>query len=213
VSIRSKWLFAIVIFIFFFRLIAMPPMGNYLVADHDLTEADAIVVLMGGPTTKIPEAADLYLAEYADQIIMAQTPHGSLEPDPETGILSAGETERSRLILINSGVPEEAIIIIPSMTKSTSDEAEAVRGYLEQRKDINSLILVTSSAHTRRAYIIFSRALETLDRDIELISRASRYDDSFQAEGWWRDGANRRLVFLEYQKIIYYYFLELFNKS
>ena len=197
----------VIIIIFAFTVI--PHMGTYLVVDHDLVEADAMVVLMGGPTTKIPEAADLYLAGYAEVIIMAQTPHGSLEPDPKTGILAKGETERSRLILIESGVPEEAIIIIPSMTRSTRDEAEAVRGYLEQRRDIKSIILVTSSAHTRRALITFSRALESLEQDIVIISRASRYD-SFPAENWWLNWQSVQTVFREYLKIANYYFLEFF---
>ncbi len=202
---------AAMILILLICILATLNMGNFLIADHELFEADAIVVLMGGPKTKIPEAADLYLEGYADLIIMAQTPHGDLEPDPETGLLEAGETARSRLILIDLGVPEEAIIIIPSMTRSTRDEAESVRDYLSQRQDINSIILVTSIYHTRRAFIAFSRAFKKLDNKIEIISRASKYSEPFRAAQWWQDDRAMRLVFLEYQKIINYYFLEFFN--
>lgn len=186
-------------------------MGIFLVADHNLVKVDSIVVLMGGPTTKVPEAADLFLEGYAKDIIMAQTPHESMEPDPETGLLDEGETERSRLILIDFGVPDDAIIIIPSMTNSTRDEAEAVKDHIAQNKDIHSIILVTSNYHTRRAFIAFSRALRTLDRNIILISRASRHSNPFQAKGWWCDEQTARLVVLEYLKIANYYFLELFN--
>ena len=186
-------------------------MGNFLIADHKLVKADAIVVLMGAPKIKIPEAADLYLEGYADLVIMAQTPHGELEPDSETGLLEAGETARSKLILIDLGVPKEDITIIPSMTRSTRDEAIAVRDYLSQRQDINSIILVTSSHHTRRAFIAFSRAFKKLDNKVELISRASKYGEPFNAARWWRDEQAMRLVFLEYMKITNYYFLDYFN--
>ena len=208
-----KWIITIVIVILLLRFTLMQSIGSYLIADHDLVKADAIVVLMGGPTTKVPEAADLYLDGYAEVIIMAQTSGGTLEePDTETGLLSEGETERSRLILIDLGVPEESIIIIPSMTRSTRDEAEAVRTHLDEKQEINSIILVTSSAHTRRAYIIFTRKLETLDRDVRIISRASRHD-SFQVEYWWRDLSQTRTVLLEYLKIIYFYYLYFLTKG
>jgi len=185
-------------------------MGNFLVVDHDIVKADAIVILMGGPGTTVRDAAEIYLNGYADLIIMAQTVKEPFEPDPETGLLPAGETYQSRLNLLELGVPEEGIIIIPSMTRSTRDEAEAVSGYLADRNDINSFILVTKPYHTRRSVIIFNRALNNLDRRVEFISRASIYDP-FQAKSWWRDEAASRQVLLEFLKTINYYFLEFFN--
>ena len=185
-------------------------MGNFLVVDHDIVKTDAIVILMGGPTTTVRDAAEIYLNGYADEIIMAQTIAKSGEPDPLTGLLSTGETERSRLNLIDFGVPEKAIIVIPSMTRSTRDEARAVSGYLADRTDINSFILVTKPYHTRRSVITFDRAIKNLDREVEIISRASIYDP-FQARGWWRDDKASEQVLLEFLKTINYYFLEFFN--
>ena len=185
-------------------------LGSFLVVDHEMIKADAIVILMGGPGTTVRDAAELYLNGYADLIIMAQTVKEPFEPDPETGLLPAGETHRSRLILLELGVPEEGIIIIPSMTRSTLDEAKAVSDYLAERQDIDSFILVTKGYHTRRSAIIFTRELKSLGQDVKLISRASRYDH-FQAKGWWNDHLSKRHVALEYAKIINYYIFELFN--
>lgn len=201
---------ATMMFLLLICILVFIHMGNLLVVDHDMVKADAIVVLMGGPETTVREASELYLKGFAGVIIMAQTAQESLEPDPETGFLPSGETERSKLLLMELGVPEEGIIIIPSMTTSTREEAEAVRDYLAQRQDIDSLILVTRGYHTRRSIIIFTRALKSLDRDVELISRASRYDP-FHAEVWWWDEQNARQVHLEYLKIVNYYFLEFFK--
>ena len=209
--IKSILLFiATMIFILLICILIFVNMGNFLVVDQDIVTTDAIVILMGGPTTTVHDAAEIYLTGYADEIIMAQTVAKTGEPDPLTGLLSTGETERSRLILIDLGVPEEDIMIIPSMTRSTRDEAVAVSGYLADRTDIHSFILVTKPYHTRRSVITFNRAINDLNRRVEIISRASIYDP-FQAEGWWRDEKASRQVVLEFLKIINYYFLELFN--
>ena len=199
-----KWLIFITALIMLFSIIFLSLASNYLTVDNDLAKADAIVVLMGDALGRVPEAADLYRAGYAEVVIMVQGAHGT-------------ETAEARRDAISLKIPEESVIVLPGQAKNTWEEAEIVRDYLAQEQDINSLILVNSKFQTRRTAATFERMLGCLDRDITLISRASRYikveQDSVYRELdemlWWQDRGSTKTVIIESVKNIYYYYLWL----
>jgi len=103
-------------------------------------------------------------------------------------------------------------LIIPGDSLSTQDEARRVRDYLRGRKDINSIIMVTSKYHSGRAKRIFLRAMSYMDREIRVISCPSKYDD-FNPDNWWRDRENSKQVVQEYAKMADYYLWEQFHLS
>ncbi|RQD73625.1 MAG: YdcF family protein [Candidatus Syntrophonatronum acetioxidans] len=76
----------------------------------------------------------------------------------------------SKKAALDLGVPRESLLIIEVNTLSTQDEAVVLRDYLK-KKDMDLIILVISKYHSARAKVIFERALESLDRDIKVISR------------------------------------------
>ena len=203
-----KWLIIFAAFMILFSIIFIYLAGNYLVVDHELTKADAIVVLMGDALGRVPEAADLYKGGYAEAVIMVQGAH-------ET------ETAEARRDAINLNIPEDNLIVLPGQAKNTWEEAEIVRDYLAQEQGINSLILVNSKFQTRRTAATFERMLGCLDRDITLISRASRYikveQDSVYRELdemlWWQDRGSTKTVIIESVKNIYYYYLRITYKG
>jgi len=205
-----KWvLISAVVTVFLFSA-TLNYMSTYLFLDHDLVEADAIVVLMGGIDARIPETVDLYRDGYAKEIIMVQVYTEGNEQSAGSNIWIVDETKQARAEAIERGIPAEKIIIIPGQARNTWDEAVAVRDYLVHRTDINSLILVTFTLHTRRTFTTFERVLGCLDRDIVLISRAARYD-VFDYEDWWLEHRSVYMVIQESLKVIYYYFLWLFS--
>ena len=203
-----KWLIIITALIILFSIIFLSLAGNYLFVDHELIKADAIVVLMGDALGRVPEAADLYRAGYAEVVIMVQGAH-------ET------ETAEAKRDATGLGVPEDRIIVLPGQAMNTWEEAEIVRDYLVQEQDINSLVLVNSKFQTRRTVATFERMLGCLDRDITLISRASRYikveQDSVYRELdqmlWWQDRGSIKTVIIESVKNIYYNYLWLTYKG
>jgi uncharacterized SAM-binding protein YcdF (DUF218 family) len=190
-----------------FALLVVPRMGTFLVVDHEPVEADAIVILMGSVPTRVLEAVELYDEGYADQIIVVHSYAEAEEILAARGVIYPGDAELTRMVAEELGVPGENISILPGQARSTKDEAAVIRAYLEEKSDINSLILVTSSFHTRRTFKIFERALNGLEREVNLIIQASSYD-SFQAEAWWRDRQSAKMVVFEYLKLAYFYIWE-----
>ena len=62
-----------------------------------------------------------------------------------------GHAQRSKMAAIDSGVPEENILILDGNIRSTQDEALILREYIRNNKEIESIILVTSKYHSRRS--------------------------------------------------------------
>ncbi len=190
---------AILLLIFVF----IPRMGTYLVAEHDLIEADAMVVLMGSVPARALEGADLYREGFVHDVIVVQTYVESEELLAERGVQIPGQAELTRDALAQMGVPESRIEVLQGGVRSTWEEAQVVSAYLADNREIDSLVLVTSSFHTRRTLIIFERACRDLDREIELIIRPSSFD-TFQAYRWWQDRESAKKVVLEYMKLVYF---------
>ncbi len=183
----------------------IPRMGTYLVAEHDLIEADALVILMGSVPARALEGAEVYREGFVRDIIVVQTHVESEELLAERGVKIPGQAELTSDALTQMGVPIGQIEVLPGRVRSTWEEAQVVCAYLADNREIDSLILVTSSFHTRRTLIIFERACRSLnlDREIELIIRPSSFD-AFQAERWWQDRESAKRVVLEYMKLAYF---------
>ena len=183
--------------------ISLPHLGTYLVAEGDLAEADAMVILMGSLPARTLEGADVYRDGFVRDVILVETYVESEELLADRGVQVPGQAELVRDALTQMGVPESRIEILSGRARSTLDEAQAICAYLAEKEGINSLVLVTSSFHSRRTLIIFERSCNSLDREIELISRPSGYD-TFQAGQWWRDRESAKMVVLEYMKLAYF---------
>ncbi len=67
------------------------------------------------------------------------------------------------------GIPEEDVLIFEGNSRSTQDEALTIREYIKNNREIESIILVTSKYHSRRAKQIFKKALSVLDREMTSI--------------------------------------------
>ena len=190
--------------------ILVPRLGTFLVLDHELKEADAMVVLMGSVPLRTLEAVDLYREGYSEKMLLVKSYPGGRELLEEKGVFLPGHAEQTRMVADQLGVDTDHMVVLEGGARSTREEAEIVRGYLEEETGIESLILVTSSFHTRRTYAIFSNVLGELEKEIELSSRSSRYD-AFQAERWWEDRESAKQVAFEYLKLAHFYGWEQFR--
>jgi uncharacterized SAM-binding protein YcdF (DUF218 family) len=110
-----------------FRAPLLAGMANAWIVNDPTSPCDAIVVLGGGMQTRPFEAARLYREGYAPRVLVASPER---KPTDELGI-TAGDTETTRQILLERGVPEQSIIPFGNEVSSTFEEALALRDWVE----------------------------------------------------------------------------------
>lgn len=153
--------------------------------DDPPTASDAVVVLIGGSDCRPLKAAELYRRGLAPVVLLADLK----------------ETERNRQVLICSGVPAEAIRILPGVGCSTRAEALRVRDYVGSHP-VRRITVVTSAFHTARARWIFQRVLR--DTGVEVRAAASR-DPEFTESDWYTKSEGRKTYLIEALKTFYYH--------
>jgi uncharacterized SAM-binding protein YcdF (DUF218 family) len=161
--------------------------ARWLVAREPPRSADAAVVLAGDPDyERTKTGARLLLSGEVRLLILTGG-----EPGPGDSATSL------RDVAIRAGVPPERIRM-EQVSHSTHGSMEAIRSILEQ-EGIRSVAVVTSPYHQRRAVWAARRTL----RGIEIVSRPAD-PAAWRPEGWWKTPWNRKIVFGEYAKLVYY---------
>lgn len=190
-------------------LVAARKAGTWLTKSDDPVNADAMIVLMGSFSDRLLQAAELYLEGFTSRLIMVET----LKPDRLQSIEKIGgtivsNTMQTREVLISMGFPRDSITILPGGARSTQAEAKIIRDYLRYKPYIDTILLVSSADHMRRASMIFETAVEPLDHDIHFHCIPSIYSE-FEAQRWWKDYEDIGEVVMEYLKIMNF---KLFEK-
>ena len=193
-----KWLWGILfsaIILFFFRTPVFEELGNFLVFQDELEPSDAIVVLAGSSTgNRIEEAVRLFDNGMGKVLVFSGY---SYYPgmDSHRGM---------KQYAIKLGVPDDKIVAQKATGEiSTWGEALANIKLLERLK-AKSLILVTSSFHTRRSHLVYERAIKSLNMDITLRVQPA-YDPKVPYPGWWEIRSGKKKVFEEYIKLFFYF--------
>ncbi len=207
VSRRVKVLILLLSVLLVVALVLAPGMGYFLVVGDETGEADVVMVLMGSIPDRVLEAADIYLEGKAGEVLIVQSFSEASAPLAARGAVLPGQAELARDVLVQLGVPGEVITVLPGQAQSTRDEALIFREYLEDNPQVNRVMLVTSSFHSRRSRAIFERFCGGLDGTVSFTSRPSSYD-SFQPERWWTDRESAKRIFMEYTKLAHFYIIE-----
>ncbi len=154
--------------------------GRWLVVEDPLAKARAIVVLSGAMPLRAVEAARLYRSGYTPEIWLTHStePGKALE---QMSIPFADEDHYNALVLIHEGVPAQAIHVLEPPIVNTADEIRVVAAALARAKG-ESVILVTTKAHTRRVRLLWRRLAPRQNRAI--VRAAS--GDPFDPRRWWR---------------------------
>ncbi|MBE0673548.1 MAG: YdcF family protein, partial [Bacteroidales bacterium] len=118
----------------------------------------------------------------------------------DRGVEVIGTTTQARNALITLGIPADSITILPGEARSTMDEVIVTRDYLLHHPEIESLIVVSSPSHMRRARMIFRAALKNAKMPVSVWCSPSAYT-SFNAEKWWKNKEDIQIVLSEYLKI------------
>lgn len=181
--------------------------GKWLIKEDKPLKAAAIIVLMGSVPDRAVETADLYIANLAPVIIMVKAASSSYKVLEERGVYLPGITENTFDALTSLGVPADSIHIIPGDATDTKDEAIIVSEYIRNRPDLDTLLLVTSPQHTRRACMIFKQAFKSSSTQVKICCIPSEYSQ-YRAERWWTRKSDIQSVMLEYLKMINFVLFE-----
>lgn len=160
-------------------------MGNFLIVEDDLQQVDLIHVL-GGRFSRIDYAVELYHQGYA----------------PHLFVTGDDDAIHYRQYAINRNVPVTAIFPEYSWAINTYQEAQELAQFLSIHPHIQSVLVVSSPYHMRRAAWTFQRVL---GEQVQLYfvptpTLLKPYRDGT----WWIDPQTRRFALNEYLKYIYY---------
>ena len=168
--------------------------GTWLVREDPLQKSPSIVVLSGGLPERALAAAEIYREGYAQEVWLTRP----LQPSAHMEDLQlpyAGEQEYSRMVLIAKGVLPGNIRILTPRIGNTADELRVVADELRVRR-ADSIIVVTSKAHTRRVHVLWDRMTQGRGRTRLIVRAAS--EDYFDPEHWWRTSNDALTVVREY---------------
>ena len=174
-----------------------------LIVRSDLAHADALAVLAGSATylERTDWASRLYKEGRAPVIILTN--------DNVQGGWSVDEQRNPMFVelaaeeLRRKGVPAEKIKTISAAVSSTYEEALRLREYAINH-DLRSILIVTSSYHSRRARWTLDRVFEGSGIAIGLDAPGPGLQTPAPATWWWH-GSGWQTVPGEYVKIIYYW--------
>jgi uncharacterized SAM-binding protein YcdF (DUF218 family) len=205
---RLKWLlFALAlayVLLSAYHVLILTSLGRYLVVVQTPAKSDLIVCLAGGDNVERGlAAADVFKRGLAPKIFVArETIPDGYETLRQRGVSYLESRDRTVLMLKGLGVPESAILTSDTPSESTVMEAGLVAGIVKEN-NFRSLILITSPTHSRRAWMVFKKAMKS--EGVRILVVPSPYS-KFKAEAWWKDRKYSKEVLFEYQKLIYYFF-------
>lgn len=176
--------------------------AQLLIVNVPLEKADVLVVLSGSETLmeRANLAAQLFHEGRAPKILLTND-------NRRGGWVSAQQRnpffyEGAILELRRQGVPETAIEVLQRPVERTHDEADLVRDYSRQHQH-QSVLIVTSAYHSRRAFRTFGQAFAGSGicvglRAVEPGSQTPR------PAVWWLSTRGWNMVAGEYFKLAYY---------
>ena len=180
-----------------------PSLATYLIVEKPLEHADAIIVLSGSAVYKerTRKAAELYKQGVAPRIFITNDCENAGWSRTEKTNPPFVELEQRELIA--NGVSPEAITVLPGQVSGTDQEAKALAEEVAA-KPINSILIVTSAYHMRRAIWTFEKALA--GKNIEIgIAHPPPGEQTPNPNYWWVKPRGWQMVAGEYVKSIVYY--------
>jgi uncharacterized SAM-binding protein YcdF (DUF218 family) len=170
-SDRRRWIWAGGIVTVAALLAGFASDAGKLLVINEPRPSDVILVLAGETEQRPARAMQLLAQGYGKRVVM----------DVPGEAKDYGFTDLELAQRYVQGLPQAAAVrICPIEGLSTRDEARDVRQCLEREKS-DSVLIVTSEFHTRRALSIFRRELPG-----KIFSVAAAYDNRQFDTHWWR---------------------------
>ena len=202
---RKIFLFAFFLILALLYIRGCVNAGKWLVKDDKVTHADVMVILMGSVADRVLQAVDLYKEGMAEQVIFADVDVSAYKKLDERGFHISSNTELVYDAAVTLGIPESNITVLPGRATSTRMEALLVSRYLLGNPDMDTLIIITSAPHTRRASIIFNHVFEKNELPVTVLCCPSKYTN-YNPGKWWRTEKGIQSVISEYLKLVNFFF-------
>lgn len=197
---RPVLIFVLSVFILLFLYSAgCSRAGGWLVKQDVPPHADAIVVLMGSFPERVLQAYDSWSSGLADRVIIVEESMGPFRRLEERGVNIVSSSRQAVSSLTELGIPADSIILLPGDARSTLDEALVIRKYLDSSGIADTLVLVSSPAHMRRASMIFRTAMRN-SRDKVYIGTIPSDYSGFNPDKWWKRKEDIQSVVSEFIK-------------
>lgn len=196
---RRKWTknFAVFFLLFAVCLLAREPIllgsGNFLIVSDELQSADLIHVL-GGDVERIDYAIELHKQGYGEKILFTG---GRVE----LPLVNATYSRLAREYAESKGVPAEGILPNESSATSTFEEVLELQEILRHDTSLQSIIIVSSPYHLRRARWIFKKGL---NNRVWLQFAPVPFAKSRHKQRWWTEELSLQAVVNEYLKMPFY---------
>ena len=179
--------------------------ARLLIKQRELPRAEVLFILSGSTNhaERVELGAELYSNHRGALIVLTND-------DIRSG-WSAKEqrnplfVERAKEYLLRSGIPEDKIQVLSGPVTGTHDEALRAREYATTHK-VQSLLVVTSSYHSRRALWTFDSVFRNTNVEVGLIA-VPLGKQSPSAATWWLFVKGWRMVAGEYLKLGYYWWV------
>jgi len=178
------------------------PIARFLIVRAQPARADAVVVLSGASVydERVRHGMTLLREGRGNTLVLTNDGlRGRWSRRRQANLTS---TERARDVVVDAGIPEQRLVILPTRVNSTYDEAVVVRGFAE-KTGIRSVLVVTSPYHSRRALWVFRRVLGPVGVDVGIDSPLPG-EQSPRPGDWWLSRIGWHSVALEYVKLVYY---------
>lgn len=167
---------------------------------NDPPQHSDCIVPLAGDYHRLFKAAQLYKQGYAPTVMLSRA---RIHPPSRVDLLNKefghpvyAPYDYQMKILNHLGVPPRDVTPFGHGHISTLEEAEALREHIKQIPE--SLLIVTSPYHARRAKMIFGDVFPETT-----ISVAVPPEGRFE-KGWWKDQVSAQNIVLELAKMAHY---------
>jgi uncharacterized SAM-binding protein YcdF (DUF218 family) len=159
--------------------------GSFLVVEDNLKPADLIHIL-GGGFDRLDYGLQLYEQGYGQRIF----------------ITGGDDASVYRAYALANGAEAKHILPAESWAVDTYEEALELKQFLDRDSSVQSVIVVSSPYHTRRAQWTFQ---EVLADQVALQFAPVPFAMARHQQQWWMDAGSRKIVMGEYFKLFFYY--------
>jgi uncharacterized SAM-binding protein YcdF (DUF218 family) len=184
----------------------LPPVAAWLDIDQSPECVPYVLILPGDESRRSLTAAGLIRIGLAQDVLIPENPESA---DVKDGI-TLPTAQISRLILLHTGITDDHILLLPTQSRTTFDDARALAEFLRDQEPLAEFLrdqepavtVVTSAFHTRRTSFVFRKVFGT---DAHRIRVVSAPNPGFGTSDWWFRREGLRLILTEYLKLAFYY--------
>jgi uncharacterized SAM-binding protein YcdF (DUF218 family) len=186
--------------------------GRFLVYKREVptTGRTVIISLMGSLPDRTMETREAYTGVRDARILFVSPVDPHKRFLDSIGVPVGSSAHVFSLALQKLGVPGKDIAYLRGPASSTMDEADLTARALKRDSSVTNVVLVTSSHHARRAYLIFRDRYEKAGLGITINVSPSRYT-GFDPSGWYRRKQDAVWVSTEWMKLTYYFLIDRYH--